>query len=108
MKGNNDTVDEKVGNVILIEESEDEDFGSFNSLTTTLFSSPFNDKHLIVRHRPNRHYKVKQEKEAAKMKEVIYLESPMVDFSTNQLVLIDNVGAVANLGFASGEEGLRS
>ncbi|GBN07780.1 hypothetical protein AVEN_40677-1 [Araneus ventricosus] len=30
--------------------------------------------------------------EAAKMEEVIYLESPMVDFSTNPFVLIDNVG----------------
>ncbi|GBM04546.1 hypothetical protein AVEN_93950-1 [Araneus ventricosus] len=58
-----ETVDDKVGNVILIEESEDEDFGSFQ-----------------------------QEMEAAKKEEVIYLESLMVDFSTNLFVLIDNVG----------------
>ncbi|GBO14648.1 hypothetical protein AVEN_49232-1 [Araneus ventricosus] len=30
--------------------------------------------------------------EAAKMEEVIYLESPMIDFSTNLFVLIDNFG----------------
>ncbi|GBN01377.1 hypothetical protein AVEN_110432-1 [Araneus ventricosus] len=58
-----ETVDEKVENVILIELSEDEDCGSFQ-----------------------------QEMEAAKMEEVIYLESLMVDFSTNLFVLIDNVG----------------
>ncbi|GBM30521.1 hypothetical protein AVEN_264982-1 [Araneus ventricosus] len=46
-----ETVDEKVENVILMEASEDEDFGSFQ-----------------------------QEMEAAKMEKVINLESPMVDF----------------------------
>ncbi|GBM57100.1 hypothetical protein AVEN_125957-1 [Araneus ventricosus] len=58
-----ETVDEKVENVILIEEPEDEDFGSFQ-----------------------------QEMEAAKMDELIYLESPMVDFSTN--LFVDNVCSI--------------
>ncbi|GBO36311.1 hypothetical protein AVEN_204887-1, partial [Araneus ventricosus] len=45
-----------------MEESEDEDFGSFQ-----------------------------QETDVAEVEEVIYLESCMVDFSTNMLILIDNV-----------------
>ncbi|GBM09755.1 hypothetical protein AVEN_101801-1 [Araneus ventricosus] len=55
--------DEKEENVILMEESEDEVFGSFQ-----------------------------QEMEVAKMVEVIYLESSMLDFSTNLFVLIYNLG----------------
>ncbi|GBL95400.1 hypothetical protein AVEN_154803-1 [Araneus ventricosus] len=55
--------DEKEENVILMVKSEDEDFGFFQ-----------------------------QEMEAARMEEVINLESSMVDFSTNMFVLIDNVG----------------
>ncbi|GBL72809.1 hypothetical protein AVEN_128016-1 [Araneus ventricosus] len=54
-----ETVDEEKENVILMEESEDEDCGSFQR----------------------------------EMEEVIYLESFMVDFSTNLLVLL-NVGGV--------------
>ncbi|GBO30473.1 hypothetical protein AVEN_39794-1 [Araneus ventricosus] len=57
-----ETDDEKEENVIPMEESEDEDFGSFQ-----------------------------QETETAEMEKVIYLESSMVDFSTNMLVLNDNV-----------------
>ncbi|GBM68787.1 hypothetical protein AVEN_112861-1 [Araneus ventricosus] len=55
-----EAVDEKAENVILIEESEDEDLGT-----------------------------CQQEMEAAKMEKVIYLESTMVDFSTNLFVLIE-------------------
>ncbi|GBM06753.1 hypothetical protein AVEN_62997-1 [Araneus ventricosus] len=55
--------DEKEENVILIEESEYEDFGSFQ-----------------------------QETVAAGMQEVIYLESSMVDFTTNLFVFIYNLG----------------
>ncbi|GBN44172.1 hypothetical protein AVEN_168929-1 [Araneus ventricosus] len=58
-----ETDDEKEENVLLIEESEDENFGCF-----------------------------KQGMEAAEIEEVIYLESSMADFSTNMFVLIDNVG----------------
>ncbi|GBN66732.1 hypothetical protein AVEN_131132-1, partial [Araneus ventricosus] len=58
-----ETDDEKEENVILMEEYENKDFGSFQ-----------------------------QEMEAAGMEEVIYLDSSMVDFSTNLFVLIDNVG----------------
>ncbi|GBN89088.1 hypothetical protein AVEN_185698-1 [Araneus ventricosus] len=50
-------------NVILMEISEDEDFGSFQQGT-----------------------------DAAEMEEVTYLESAVVDFSPNVFVLIDNVG----------------
>ncbi|GBM31352.1 hypothetical protein AVEN_192759-1 [Araneus ventricosus] len=57
-----ETDDEKEENMILLEVSKDEDFGSFQ-----------------------------QETEAAVVEEVIYLESSMVDFSTNVLVWIDNV-----------------
>ncbi|GBL90528.1 hypothetical protein AVEN_179448-1 [Araneus ventricosus] len=46
-----------------MKESENEDFGSFQ-----------------------------QETEAAEIEEVIYVESPTADFSTNLFVLIDNVG----------------
>ncbi|GBO30474.1 hypothetical protein AVEN_39795-1 [Araneus ventricosus] len=56
-----ETDDEKEENVILMEESEDEDFGSFQ-----------------------------QEMETAEMEKVIYMESSMVDFSTN---MFDNVGS---------------
>ncbi|GBM27794.1 hypothetical protein AVEN_269747-1 [Araneus ventricosus] len=59
-----ETDDEEEENVILTLESEDDDFGSFQ-----------------------------QEIEVAEMEEAIYLESSMVDFSTNMFVLIDNVGA---------------
>ncbi|GBN24578.1 hypothetical protein AVEN_73004-1 [Araneus ventricosus] len=48
---------------LLMEESEDGDFGSFQ-----------------------------QETGAAEMEEVIYLESSMADFSKNMFVLIDDVG----------------
>ncbi|GBL95703.1 hypothetical protein AVEN_660-1 [Araneus ventricosus] len=58
-----ETDDEKEENVILMEESESEDFCFFQ-----------------------------QEMEAAEMKELIYLESSMVDFSTNLFVLIYNLG----------------
>ncbi|GBM30627.1 hypothetical protein AVEN_18319-1 [Araneus ventricosus] len=58
-----ETDDEKEENVILMQESEDEVFGSFQ-----------------------------QEMEAAEMEEVIYLESLMLDFSTNLFVLIYNLG----------------
>ncbi|GBN82747.1 hypothetical protein AVEN_239042-1 [Araneus ventricosus] len=58
-----ETVDEKEENVILMEEYEDNDFGSFQ-----------------------------REMGAAEMEEIIYLESSMVDFSTNLFALIDNVG----------------
>ncbi|GBM39635.1 hypothetical protein AVEN_251563-1 [Araneus ventricosus] len=57
-----ETDDEKVENVMLMVESEDEDFDSFQ-----------------------------QEMEAVEMEKVIYLESSMVYFSTNLLVLIDSV-----------------
>ncbi|GBM13076.1 hypothetical protein AVEN_101920-1 [Araneus ventricosus] len=60
-----DTDDEKEINVILMVISKDEDFGSFQ-----------------------------QETGAVEMEEVIYLESAMIDFSTNVFVLIDNVGDV--------------
>ncbi|GBN51596.1 hypothetical protein AVEN_259039-1 [Araneus ventricosus] len=53
----------KEENVILMEESEDEDFGSFQ-----------------------------QEMEVAEMEDVIYLESSMADFSINLFVLIYNLG----------------
>ncbi|GBN99688.1 hypothetical protein AVEN_224648-1 [Araneus ventricosus] len=59
-----ETDEEKEENMILMEESEDEDFGSFQRETV-----------------------------AAEMEELIYLESSTVDFSTNMLVLIDNVGS---------------
>ncbi|GBM78338.1 hypothetical protein AVEN_27935-1 [Araneus ventricosus] len=59
-----ETNDEKEENVIPIEESEDEDFGSFQ-----------------------------QEMEAAEMDEVIYLESSIVNFSTNLFVLLNFGGA---------------
>ncbi|GBM08616.1 hypothetical protein AVEN_52456-1 [Araneus ventricosus] len=55
-----ETDNEKEENMILIVESKDEDFDSFQ-----------------------------QEMEAAEMEEVIYLESFMVDSSTNMLVLIE-------------------
>ncbi|GBM35847.1 hypothetical protein AVEN_134099-1 [Araneus ventricosus] len=55
--------DEKEENVLLMEESEDEDFDSFQ-----------------------------QETDAAKMEGVNYLESSMVDFSTNMFVMFDNIG----------------
>ncbi|GBN26631.1 hypothetical protein AVEN_102704-1, partial [Araneus ventricosus] len=58
-----DTEDEKEENVILMEESGDEDFASFQQVT-----------------------------EAADLEEVIYLEPFMVYFSTNMFVLNDNVG----------------
>ncbi|GBL83823.1 hypothetical protein AVEN_132701-1 [Araneus ventricosus] len=58
-----ETNDEKEENVILMEESVDEDFRSF-----------------------------KQEIEAAGMKYVIYLESSMIDFPTNLFVFIYNIG----------------
>ncbi|GBL78651.1 hypothetical protein AVEN_65226-1 [Araneus ventricosus] len=58
-----ETDEEKEENVILMKESEDEDFGSFQ-----------------------------QEVEALGMEEVIYLESSMIDFSTNLFVLIHNLG----------------
>ncbi|GBN93233.1 hypothetical protein AVEN_136266-1 [Araneus ventricosus] len=57
-----ETDDEKEENVILMVESEYEDFDSFQ-----------------------------QEMEAAEIEEIISLESSMVDFSTNMLILIDNV-----------------
>ncbi|GBN16254.1 hypothetical protein AVEN_80153-1 [Araneus ventricosus] len=57
---NQETVDEKEKNVILREESDDEDFSSFQ--------------------------------QEVEMEEVVYLESSMVDLSTNLFVLIDNVG----------------
>ncbi|GBM01248.1 hypothetical protein AVEN_170307-1 [Araneus ventricosus] len=60
-----ETDDEKEENVILIEESEDEDFGSFQ-----------------------------QEKKAVEMEEAIYLESSTVDFSTNMLVFVNNGGGI--------------
>ncbi|GBN41546.1 hypothetical protein AVEN_173955-1 [Araneus ventricosus] len=56
-----ETDDEKEENVILMKESVDEDFGSFQ-----------------------------QETEAAEMEEVIYLESSKADFSTTMYALIDN------------------
>ncbi|GBL78997.1 hypothetical protein AVEN_48957-1 [Araneus ventricosus] len=59
-----ETDDEKEENVILMEESEDEDFDSFQ-----------------------------QEMETAEMEEVIYLGSSTVEFSKNMFVLIDNVGS---------------
>ncbi|GBN68567.1 hypothetical protein AVEN_114536-1, partial [Araneus ventricosus] len=55
--------DEKEETVILMEESENEDSGSFQ-----------------------------QEMKATEMEKVIFLETPMVDFSTNVFILIDNVG----------------
>ncbi|GBM99644.1 hypothetical protein AVEN_134389-1 [Araneus ventricosus] len=58
-----ETVDEKEENLILMEESKYEDFGSFQ-----------------------------QEREAVEMDEEVYLESSMFDFSPNLFVLIDNVG----------------
>ncbi|GBL83501.1 hypothetical protein AVEN_196352-1 [Araneus ventricosus] len=58
-----ETNDEKEENVILLEKTEDEDFGSFQ-----------------------------QEMEVAEMKEVISLGPSMDNFTTNLLVLIDNVG----------------
>ncbi|GBL82936.1 Retrovirus-related Pol polyprotein from transposon 412 [Araneus ventricosus] len=58
-----ETDDEKEENVILMEESEDEDFGS-----------------------------LQQETKAAEMEEAIHLESSTVDFSTNMFVFINNVG----------------
>ncbi|GBM45425.1 hypothetical protein AVEN_56268-1 [Araneus ventricosus] len=59
-----ETDDEKEENMILMEESEDEDFRSFQ-----------------------------QQTETAEVEEVIYLESSMADFSKNMLVLIDNAGS---------------
>ncbi|GBL96927.1 hypothetical protein AVEN_182510-1 [Araneus ventricosus] len=58
-----ETSDEKEENLVLMEDFEDEYFGSFQ-----------------------------QEMEAAEMEDIIYLESSMVNFSTNLFVLIDNVG----------------
>ncbi|GBN37127.1 hypothetical protein AVEN_233342-1 [Araneus ventricosus] len=60
-----ETGDEKEENVMLMEESEDEDFDSFQ-----------------------------KEMEDVEIEEIIYLESFTVDFSTNLFVLIDNVGNV--------------
>ncbi|GBN24439.1 hypothetical protein AVEN_26373-1 [Araneus ventricosus] len=57
-----ETDDEKEENVILMAQSEYEDFGSFQ-----------------------------EEMEAAEMEEVIYMESSMVDFPTNIFLSIDNV-----------------
>ncbi|GBO07006.1 hypothetical protein AVEN_182809-1 [Araneus ventricosus] len=54
---------EKDKNVIQIEESDDEDFGFFQ-----------------------------QEIEVAEIEEVIYLESSMLEFSTNLFVSINNLG----------------
>ncbi|GBM72074.1 hypothetical protein AVEN_266495-1 [Araneus ventricosus] len=59
-----ETGDKKEENVILMVESEDEDFVSSQ-----------------------------QEMDVAKMKKVISLELSMVNFSTNMFALIDNVGA---------------
>ncbi|GBN48928.1 hypothetical protein AVEN_229328-1 [Araneus ventricosus] len=58
-----ETDNEEDQNVIQIEESDDEDFGFFQ-----------------------------QEIEAAEMEEVIYLESSMLEFSTNLFVSIYNLG----------------
>ncbi|GBN33676.1 hypothetical protein AVEN_5805-1 [Araneus ventricosus] len=65
-----ETDDEKEENVILMEESEDEDFCLFQ-----------------------------QEMEAAGMEKIIYLESPMADFSTNLFVFIYNIGGVRMKSF---------
>ncbi|GBN75214.1 hypothetical protein AVEN_37577-1 [Araneus ventricosus] len=62
MKETKETVDEEEENVILMEESED-DFGSFQ-----------------------------QEKEAAEIQEVTYLDQFMADFSTIMYILFDKVG----------------
>ncbi|GBL91864.1 hypothetical protein AVEN_172781-1 [Araneus ventricosus] len=59
-----ETVDEKKENVILMEESEGENFGSFQ-----------------------------QEMEDAETEEVIYLESSIVDFSTDLFALLNFGGA---------------
>ncbi|GBN62879.1 hypothetical protein AVEN_2540-1 [Araneus ventricosus] len=64
IKGKKETVDEKEENVVQMEESEVEDFGSFQ-----------------------------QEMEAAEMEEAIYFESTMVDFSKILFVFINNVGS---------------
>ncbi|GBM33232.1 hypothetical protein AVEN_91632-1 [Araneus ventricosus] len=58
-----ETDDEKKENVILMLESEDEDFGSFQ-----------------------------KEMEAAEMEKLIYLGSSIADFSTSMFILIDNFG----------------
>ncbi|GBN87556.1 hypothetical protein AVEN_214332-1 [Araneus ventricosus] len=58
-----ETAEEKVKNVKLIEESDNEDFALLN-----------------------------KKMEAANIEELIYLESPMVNSSTNMFALIDNVG----------------
>ncbi|GBL76909.1 hypothetical protein AVEN_12586-1 [Araneus ventricosus] len=64
MEENKKLMTKKKKNLILMEESEDQYFESFQ-----------------------------QETEAEEVEEVIYLESLMVDFSTNMLVLIDNFGS---------------
>ncbi|GBO00147.1 hypothetical protein AVEN_96989-1 [Araneus ventricosus] len=58
-----ETVDKKEENVTLMEESEDEHFGSFQ-----------------------------RELETVEMEELTYLESSMVDFLRNLFVLLDNIG----------------